>query len=71
MPQDCTVKTVEGAGEDTAWVTFFMDDAVSVEVEWEAAGGRCLARSQSLASIHFQALGERAEGEEPLLSTRR
>ena len=45
-----------------------MDDAVSVEVQWESDGGRCLALAQSLASIHFQAMGERAEGEEPLLS---
>ena len=30
--------------------------------------GRCLALAQSLASTHFQAMGERAEGEEPRLS---
>ena len=68
LPESCTVKEVEWRGaDDTAWVVLFMDDAVSVEVQWESDGGRCLALAQSLASIHFQAMGERAEGEEPLL----
>ena len=69
MPDNCTVKTVEGGGaEDIAWVVFVMDDAVSVEVQWESDGGRCVALAQSLASIHFQAMGERGEREKPLPS---
>ena len=70
LPEGCTVEEVEGGGAaDTAWVVFFMDDAVSVEVQWEPdGGGRCLALSQSLESIHFQPMGERAEGKEPMLS---
>ena len=47
---------------------FFMDDGDSLEAQWDPDGGRCSALVQSLASIHFQAMGERAEGEEPLLS---
>ena len=46
---------------------FFMDDGDSLEAQWDPDGGRCSALVQSLASIHFQAMGERAEGEEPLL----
>ena len=60
---------MEGGGaEGTAWVVFFMDDAVSLEVHWEPDGGRCIALAQSLASIHFQAMGKRGEGEKPLPS---
>ena len=69
LPECCTVKEVEGGGaEDPACVVFFMDDAVSVEVHWEPDGGRCLALAQSLALIHFQAMGARVGGEDPLLS---
>ena len=39
-----------------------------MEAQWEADGERCLTLSQSLASIHFQAIGERAEVVKPLLS---
>ena len=45
-----------------------MDDAISTEVQWDKEGGRCLDLSRSLASINFQAMGERCKGEEPLLS---
>lgn len=45
-----------------------MGDAVSVEAQWEADRGRCLVLPQSLTSIHFQAVGEIAEGTESLLS---
>lgn len=46
-----------------------MDDAVSVEAMHEADGGQCLAfLSKPLASIHHVLLGERGEGEEPVLS---
>ena len=45
-----------------------MDDAISVEVQWDSEGARCLDLSRSLALIHDQAMGERCEGEEPLLS---
>ena len=45
-----------------------MDDAISVEIKWKEDGGRCLEVSKSLASIHFQAMGEREVGGEPLPS---
>ena len=44
---------------------------MSVEVQWDSDGGRCLALVQSLSSIHFQAMRERAEREEPLLSRKK
>ena len=69
LPRGSIVEEVEGEGEkDPAWVVFFMHDAVSVEVQWEAGGGGCLGLSQALASNHHQATGDRAVGEEPLLS---
>ena len=69
LPEGCTVEEAErGGAEDPARVVFFVDDAVSVEVQWKPDGGRCLATGQSLASIHFQAIEEREEGEEPLRS---
>ena len=46
LPEGCTGKEVEGGGaDDTAWVVFFMDDAVSVEVQWEP-GGEMLSASK-------------------------
>ena len=59
---------MRGGGErDPAWVIFFVDDAISVDVQWRDDGSRCKALTASLADAHFQAMGERAEGEEPLL----
>ena len=58
----------EGGAYDPAFVVFFMDDAISVEVQWADWGERCLDLSQSLASIHFKAMGERREEEEPFFS---
>ena len=69
LPQGRIAEEVEGGGrEDPASVIFFMDDEVPVEVQWAAEGGRCLALSQALVPNDHQATGERAVGEEPLLS---
>ncbi|CAM9869003.1 unnamed protein product, partial [Pylaiella littoralis] len=44
VPEQCRVQEVEGGGvEDPAWTRFFVDDAISMEVQHEAEGGRCLA----------------------------
>ena len=45
-----------------------MDDAISLE---RRDVGRCLALSQSLASIHHIMLGEQGDGEEPVLSNKK
>ena len=37
------------------------------EIQWRDDGARCKVLTASLVDAHFQALGERAEGEEPLL----
>ena len=59
-PVECIVRPAKGGGAgDPAFVVFFMDDAISVEVQWDLEGARCLDLSRSLASIHFQAMGER------------
>ena len=39
-----------------------MENAVSVEVQWDPDGGRCIALVQSLGSIHYQARGVRGDG---------
>ena len=44
-----------GGAEDEAEVSFFMDECISIEMQWEEGGGQCLDQSKSMASIHFQA----------------
>ena len=59
----CRVPKVRGGDDrDPAWVIFFVDDAVSVEIPWRDDGARCKALTASLVDAHFQAMGERAEG---------
>ena len=61
-PAECVVRPAEGGGaDDPAFVVVFMDDAISVEVPWEKG---CIDLSRSLTSFHFQAMGERGEGED-------
>ena len=68
-PAEWVVRPAEGRGaNDPTVVAFFMDYAISIKVQWGKEGGRCLDLSRSLASTHVQAMGERCEGEEPLLS---
>ena len=39
LPRGCIVEEVEGGGEeDPACLVFFTNDAVSVEMQWEADG---------------------------------
>ena len=45
-----------------------MDDAISIEVQWDKEGRPYLGLSRSLASMHSKTMGERVDGEEPLLS---
>ena len=67
-PAACIVRPAEGGGAyDPAFVVFFMDDAISVEVQKEDGWERCLDVSRWLAPIHFKAMGEGRE-EEPLWS---
>ena len=60
-----------GGADDPAFVAFYMDDAISAEVQWDAEGVRCLDLSRPLAFIHEKAMDERSEGEEPLLSRKK
>ena len=48
-------------------MAFCVDDAISVDVQWDSQGARCLELSQLLAFIHDQAMGKKSEGKEPLL----
>ena len=68
LPAGCRVPGIKGGGPgDPAWVVFFVDDAISVEVQWTEEGTRCKALTASLADAHFQAMGERGAEEEPLV----
>ena len=68
LPPRCRVPKVWGGGKrDPVWVIFFVDDAISVEVQWRDDGARCKVLTASLVDAHFQAMGERTGGEEPLL----
>ena len=52
-------------------MAFSIDDAISIEVQWHAERARRLDLSLSLAFIHEQAMSERSEGEEALLSRKK
>ena len=68
LPPECRVPKVRCGGErDPAWVIFFVDDAISVEVQWRGDSARCKALTASLSDMYFQAMGERAKGGNPLL----
>lgn len=54
--------------DDPAFVVSVMDAAISIVVLWYSEGARCVGDSWPLASTHFQAIGEKSEGQEPLLS---
>ena len=56
---------------DQVFVVFFMDDAISIDVQRGKEGRRYLDLSRSLASTHFQAMCGKCAGEEPLLSHER
>ena len=62
---------VGGGPHDTAWIRFFVDDALSLEVQHEEGGGRCLVLTQALASTHHVMLGERAESEEQVVAKKK
>ena len=56
---------------DPFFVRFYVDDAISVEVQRLTGGVRCLLASASLASDHFRLLGNRRETDPPLLAARK
>ena len=59
LPPGCRVPKVRGGDErDPAWVIFFVDGAIPVEVQWRDDGARCKALTASLVDAHFQAMGE-------------
>ena len=58
------VLPAEGGGpEDTACVICFLDDAISVEVQWFVDRRHDLALLTSLEGVHFEALGEMGQQE--------
>ena len=61
----------EGGGRRPGVCGIFMDDAISVEVQWDGEGARCLDLTRPLAFIQEQAMSEISEGEEPLLSRKK
>ena len=70
--EGCTVKRGRGRRSRGHGVGDFLHGRCGVGGSTvEPDRGRCIALAQSLASIHFQAMGERAEGEETLLSPKK
>ena len=51
-----------GRGGRPGLHVFVFDHAVSVPVQWDPEGARCLDLSRSLTAIHEQAVGERSKG---------
>lgn len=71
LPVGYDVPPADGGGrEDTAYVIFFVDDVISVEVQWFEDGRRCLDLSKSLAGVHFEVLGKRGSREQPVLASK-
>ena len=63
LPPGCRVPTVQGRGKiDPAWVVFFVDDAISVDVQWKEDGARCKEMSASPEDAHFRAMGREERG---------
>ena len=72
IPPQCEVRPAVGGGkDDPAFVRFFVDDAISLEVQWEDKGERCLELTKGLASTHHVLLGERDSEEEPVLPAKK
>ena len=54
FPPGCRVPKVPGGRErDPACVEIFVDDAISVEVQWKENGARFKALTVSLVGAHF------------------
>ena len=63
-----------GAGgrvEDPFFVRFYVDDAISVEIQRLTGGVRCWLASAPLASGQFRSFGNRRETDPPLLAARK
>ena len=57
-----------GGAEDSFFVRFYVDDRVSVEVQWYPSDDRCFCALASLASNHFRLFGDHAPSDPPLFS---
>ena len=72
VPPHCVAPRIEtGGGRQRPFTRFYVDDAMSLEVCGEGGVDKCLTLTRSLASIHHILLGERGEGEEPVLSRKK
>lgn len=59
----CRVPNVQGGGErGPAWVAFFVNDVISMDVKWNEDGARWKALTASLADAQFPVMEERREG---------
>lgn len=44
LPPVCRVPKVQDGGErNSAWLIYFVDDVISVEIQWKEGGARCKA----------------------------
>ena len=56
---------------DNCFVRYYVDDGLTVEVQWYPSGIRCLMTSASLVSEHFRLFDERSARDPPLLSAQK
>ena len=73
MPRDYCAR-IQGVGGEPGSIFFvrhYVDDGILVEVQWFRDGRRCMRALRSLASDHFQLLGERGPDVLPLFSARK
>lgn len=69
LPVQCVVPPGVVGNTDLAFfVKYYVDDAILAEVRFTSDAERCLLASASFASDHFRLLGERHEGDPPILS---
>lgn len=51
---DGSIPRVQGGGKiNPGWIIFFVDNPISVKVQWEKDDARCRALTASLADVHF------------------
>lgn len=61
------VKVQGGGDRGPAWVTFYLEDTISMEAHWREDGVRGKALTASLTDMHLEAMRERGEGQDRLV----
>lgn len=68
LPPVCRVPKVQDGGErNSAWLIYFVDDVISVEIQWKEGGARCKALTAFFKDTNCQSVGEKTEGDDTLV----